>query len=201
MDQHVASSVNSLPFEPNEKLQIENITEELVRLQVKCSPVDSRFPLNLILAASFYAWKLVNIKERLDVKLTDFQRQFGIENNLVRHVARLTNFLIDLCKCIPWIVDKKRIQKRTICFYMQDLLDHPNTVVADYLKTKGAAIDAQLAKQESDLVLVRKCKMERTDFDQLPDDPDDISDSEIDSYIRSKKEVRILKKLRSSLER
>lgn len=200
MDQHVSSIVNSLQFEQHEKPQIENIVTELIRLQVKCSLIDSRFPLNVILAASFCAWKCVEIKKRLDVKLTDFVRQLNIQNNLSRHVARLTSFLVELCKCIPWIVDKKRINKRTICFYVQDVLDHPDTLVADYLKSKGEAIDVQLAKQESELPLLKKYKADRVAFDEreFTDNPNDISDGEIDSYIRSDKEVRVLKKLRSS---
>lgn len=87
------------------------------------------------------------------------------------------------------------MNKRTICFYVQDVLDHPETLVADYLNSKGAAIDVQVAQQESDLPLLKR-KVKQPDEREIADDP--ISDGEIDSYIRSDEEVRLLKKLRSS---
>lgn len=203
IDQYVTSTVNSIQFNPSELPQIENVVIELINFQRSCCLIDSKFPINVILATSFYAWKCVQIKERSNVNSKDFLIKFNIKYNLKGYLAKLTNFLIELCKLIPWISDQKRINKKTVHFYIQDLLDNPNAIVSDYLKLKNKAIDEQITKQEKNLVEFKKCKRDRSEYENLNNCEDlnwsDISDNEIDSYIRNEKEIKILKKIRSDI--
>lgn len=204
IDQHITNTVNSLPFDQTELPQIENLVTELINFQRSCCLVDSNFPLNVILATSFYAWKCVKIEERSKVNLKAFLTKFNIKCNLNKYVSKLIAFLIDLCRLIPWITDKKRINKKTVYFFTQDLVDYPVSIVTDYLKLKNEAIDQQIAEQQTSTEM--NCKRERDVFewnDELNDDKDEISlanisDSEIDSYIRTKEEVRVLKKIKKN---
>lgn len=197
IDQYIFDTINSLSFEQNEQIQIENMTYELINFQKLCCLNDSNLSVNVILAASFYAWKCIKIEERSKITLNQFLVRFKIKCYLHRYVCKLMNLLIDLCKLIPWIIDKKRINKKTIYFYTQDLIDHSSTIIADYRKLKQNEFDKKIC-QTNDRPI--DLKRERDEFmdDKSEIGLSNIPDSEIDCYIRSDEEVRLLKKLKNN---
>ena len=191
--------MSNLPFNQTESQKIENMVIELINIQRNCCLIDSNFSINIILAASFYAWKCINSKSRLNVNLKEFQSKFKIKCNLNSYVTKLIRFLIELCKLMPWILDQNRINRKTIYFYTQDLLNYSSTLVGDYMKLKSAVIDKQIVSNEAnDLIKIKRFKQERFEFNDLNDEL--ISDSEIDTYIRTDKEIEVLKKIKSNLD-
>lgn len=193
IEQQVSSALHSLAFERSEMPELINTVIELIRFQERCCSIDSRSALNVIYATAFIAWKSIKVDERLDIKLADFQNRFNLKANLKPHVCKLSKFLIDLCESVSWILNKKKLNK-TFYFHIKYLLENSVSLLDDYMKVKNKEIDRNKEQTSGNLEI--RVKRERPEFDDFQDN---ISDSEIDSYIRTDEEVRILKRIKSKL--
>lgn len=185
---HVQNTLQTLSFEENEANSIAHNTIELIRLQKKCIHVESWSATSMTYATAFFAWKAEQIEKRYKVSLKHFCSQFRIATNLRRHVAIVQKFLNDSVVLLPWTRKHCLPSKRMVIYYIKDILENPQTIACDYLKK-----------------VAKKCSQKQ--FKCLPleemdvDGDQDISDSEIDCYIRSESEVKLISKLQQKLEK
>lgn len=188
LDQLIPGVLKGLSFHENEKVRIMKLTTELLQLLDQVMLIESKCPTFIILAAAFIAWKSFDCS-RSAVSFAKFRllTKIPADSRLKRvsmFVKQLEDRLISLSGSIPWISQSK-LTRQNISQYVTEILQLKRTVVYDYKSRPESHIS----------------KAETSDAAQVVEDVDgdqDISDSEIDMYIRSSAEVSAIKRLRET---
>lgn len=206
----VPATLNGAHFEEQERIKLYERVIQLICVQRECCLVEGRSPLHIITAAAFVAWKSLKPYERRKVKLTQFCAKVGIKlkNTTSERVAELLQALMILAAKIPGKEDIK-ITKDKIALYVDDVLshrhslfydlhqciseknssdDHNPSITNELMKTFKRNAGHKKNQDESNCVKVEETSRQ--------EDAQEISDSEIDSYIRKPQEIKILKKLK-----
>lgn len=189
-DQLIAGALKGLSFHPNQKVRIMKLTAELLQLLDEVMLIESKNPTFVILAAAFVAWKSLD-RSRSAASFTKFRLLTDMPagsrfTRVTLFVKQLEDRLISLSGSIPWISQSK-LSRKNIALHVPEILQFKQTVVYDH-KSRPAPSPTSKS-QESNAAQVA---VEDVDGDQ------EISDSEIDCYIRSAAEVSAVKRLREA---
>lgn len=188
LDQLIPCSLKAVSFEESEKLKINKLVHDLLALFDQIMLIESKCPSLLILAASFIAWKSLE-RSRSATPFSKFRTitRLRSEKNhatVLRHVKELEDQMIRLAASIPWLSHIK-ITRSTTSHYVNEVLQFKKSVIYDH---KSQVELNQIPPKPTAAPVVE----ETVDGDQ------EISDSEIDMYIRSPAEVSAVKRLRAA---
>jgi transcription initiation factor TFIIIB Brf1 subunit/transcription initiation factor TFIIB len=188
LDQMIPCALKSVTFDESENFKIFKLTHSLLSLMDQVMLIECRFRTVLIHAAAFIAWKSMN-KSRSSCTFKKYRTITRIRddlnlNRVLLFIKELEDRLISLCASIPWFTHSK-IKRSTIAQYVSEILKYKRVIVHSHTKISEVTI-----KQEP---IDEKAVIEpEVDGDR------EISDSEIDIYIRSPAEVRAVKRLKTA---
>ncbi|XP_077490622.1 transcription factor IIIB 50 kDa subunit-like [Amblyomma americanum] len=176
-----------------------------------CWFLEGRSPHNLASALVFTAWKSLDIT-RTHISYAAFRQRYGLSlvtssNDTIR---ALNKVLIQLAGQIPWLKEKKLNPKKATA-YVPDIIRYSAALVIDAIRGANGSDSEQTATEvfAASFKTFRKCRKRpsssfQQDTDSASKSCDDggmyISDSEIDSYIRSEQEAKAVKEFLESHE-
>ena len=163
--------------------------------------------MHIIFAAAYLAWKSLKPSERTKLNLTKFCDLMAID---YKHTtsARVTEFFNALSKLGQKIPGKEkfRFTSQNIALYLEDILNYGHSLIYD-LSTEASKRFRAMSNNDSaaDSVYIRQTRssakrkyLVKSDAQKTCDD--EISESEINSYLRTDEEVKKLKKLKKFVE-
>ncbi|KAF8794458.1 Transcription factor IIIB 50 kDa subunit like protein [Argiope bruennichi] len=182
-------------------------TTALVKLAHDCWLMSGRSPEGVIAAAGYLCWKSIypGLKS-LTVKqfCSDFSLPYTKSSP---KVSEIKHMLLKLGKNIP-SCSKNYVNEKNILFHLNYILENSKTLrndlLTDIYKTDEIARKefsmyrrVSTVTKETEVVDIER----RCDFQPNWNKPDvEISDSEISKYIRSEKEVELIKKIKEKYE-
>ena len=188
---------------------IEGIIDLNVNYLIKCN--SGRSPVHIIMGAAYLGWKSLKPSIRKKVKLTEFCRIVSIEykHTTSKRVNEIFNALKKLGQKIPG-KEKFQFTPQNIAIFIHDILDYSNSLLFDLsldVSKQFRAVANNTEDSASKWINTFK-KIDRnqnlsnfTEIDSKGElKEEQISDSEIDCYIRSKPEVKKIKKLKKFVE-
>ena len=186
LDDLIPCSLKAVSFEESEKFAIFKLIRELLALLDQVMLIESKCPTFLIFAAAFIAWKSLD-RTRSSTRFSQFRNITKIRSDMkltrvMMYVKELEERLISLSSSIPWISQIK-LTRSTISQYVSDILQFKKTVVYDH----KSQVDKVCRESETAPVA-----------EEVVDGDREISDSEIDMYIRSSAEVSAVKRLKAA---
>lgn len=216
IEELVPSIVHDYKFDADEVQQLEQRVINMICIEKACWLVDGRSPIHLINAAIFLGWKSIKPYARAKVRFHQFCETVGMKQHKTTHhrVKELTSALIRLANFLP-AVDSQSIQinKNNIALYIDDVLRYSNSLIYDLQmtlkesnkkkKTNGYDDDyfddenwMKSFKRTKPVKKIKSINDGRREDNNVANDDPDISDTEINSYLRSETEVEFIKKLR-----
>ena len=192
--------------------QLKGRVIDIISIEKNCWLIDGRSPLHLITAATYLAWKSLAPKERAAIDFKDFSEMFGIQykKTTIHRIKELNNVLIKLAQLIPWVKFRRmRVHRNNVAFFVDDIIQYPNSLIFDlradvYRKIKNK----ENYCEEEDTLWINTFKKnkigtkrsatsetKKVSHKKMKEDSD-ISDSEINLYIRNENEIKMIKKLR-----
>ncbi|KAI1279576.1 Transcription factor IIIB 50 kDa subunit [Halotydeus destructor] len=195
---HVVSHIlRDFDFHRAESSQIFERTARILDVQKQlasshgCTNIEGRSPVRYMIASSYIAWKTLNMNERRRLPFANFAKSNGLPPGCSKSVQEavavlLRNFMV-LASKISWL-KFKNITKDTVLLYFDDIMTEAEGGVVHMLKFEAL----EGIRKAPHVPLVRPEVPVLDENDDL-----DISDSEIDKYIRSSDEVRLLEKAKS----
>lgn len=166
--------------------------------------IEGRTPVHIIFAAAFLAWKSVEPYDRRKVKLTDFCRKIGIDckHTTSQRVTELFNAIKTLATNAPDLRGRE-ITKNNIGIYLDRILEYKSSLIYDFnQKMKKRNDFKSVGATDDNMFSFFKRKFKENDesnpnHNESVNGDQEISDSEIESYLRNPKEVKYIKKLKS----
>ncbi|GBN59997.1 hypothetical protein AVEN_176186-1 [Araneus ventricosus] len=182
-------------------------TTALTKLACDCWLMSGRSPEGVITAAGYLCWKSINPGSK-SLTLKQFCSDFSMPySKSSPKVLEIKNMLLKLGKKIP-SGSKNYVNGKNILFHLNYILENSVTLRNDLLTDTYKAEEiakkefsmyrkvSSVAKETEVVSVERRC-----DFQPNMNAPDvEISDSEIAKYIRSEKEVKLIKKLKEKYE-
>ncbi|XP_054163801.1 transcription factor IIIB 50 kDa subunit-like [Oppia nitens] len=214
----VPVTLSEATFDSTERKILEEKVCKILQLLRECWLIEGRTPCHIIYAASYLAWKSIKQYERRKVKLTDYCRLIGIEykHTTSERVTELVKAIERLATHLP--KHKRNVNKYNISTVLDEVLTYQSSLVFDYnqqIKQNLAANGMTFGKEDNPNVksnewcdvFKRKIRLPNTSetnsqkisFDSNKSD-EEISDTEIESYLRTDKEVKVIKKLKKYSE-
>ena len=185
MQQLVPYCLKGACFRVSETRAVHELTLQLLQLLDQVMLIEGRSPSFLVFAAAFVAWKSLD-RSRVHCSFSDFQRETRVRANLRSAQTlskQLEEKLVELSLGLPWIKLKRRCD---VTLHVKDILCFSQSLVSDHRQRqeRGRTVeDATSAVQASS----REAEAEDGDRE--------ISDAEIDKYIRSRAEVQAVLRL------
>lgn len=138
-------------------------------------------------AALFLAWKSMHTS-RVNFSLKDYQTQLCIkyspdvkEEHIKKRLSKFQNCLVDLAKNLEWLKLPEKQLKKNISLYIKDILSNSSHLIYE----------------------IKMCEEEEAEVDVTPvedvDGDAEISDREIECYLRTDDEIAVLERAKSSL--
>ncbi|CAG2159285.1 unnamed protein product [Oppiella nova] len=200
-------------IDKTERKALEEKVAKILELERECWLIEGRTPTHIIYAATFLAWKSIKPYERRKVKLTEFCRQMGIE---YKHTTceRVTELFNAIKRLAAQLVTYRTvaITKSNISIHLDRVLQYQSSLVFDYnqqmkrnLIANGmsSSDDNDPNHKSGDWVHMfkkrSKCKAKTNESESAVDltkSDEEMSDSEINKYLRSDREIKMIKKLK-----
>jgi transcription initiation factor TFIIIB Brf1 subunit/transcription initiation factor TFIIB len=213
----ISVTLSEANFSKQELNKLEERVAQIISLEKECWLIEGRSPVHIIFAATFLAWKSLKPYERSKVKLTEFCKRVNIEykHTTCERVTELFNALKTLASKIP---GKKNlnITKTNIAVYITEILEYQNSLIYDlnqHMKFRSGKDDQNPKNKSIDWMNAFKRKSNQIngtngtivdhvtkDFDYRTKSDEEISDTEIEDYLRDKSEVKMIKKLKKLVQ-
>ncbi|CAL1293550.1 unnamed protein product [Larinioides sclopetarius] len=182
-------------------------TTALTKLACDCWLMSGRSPEGVITAAGYLCWKSINPGSK-SLTLKQFCSDFSMPySKSSPKVLEIKNMLLKLGKKIP-SGSRNYVNEKNVLFHLNYILENSETLRNDLLTDTYKADEIAkkefsmfrkvptVAKEVEVVSLERRC-----DIQPNMNAPDvEILDSEIAKYIRSEKEVKLIKKLKEKYE-
>ncbi|XP_013790960.1 transcription factor IIIB 50 kDa subunit-like [Limulus polyphemus] len=187
-------------------------TLEIINLADKLGFTSGRTATPIVIGAAFLAWQAMNI-QRMKTSFQTFCSVVGLSKLVTarRRALELKHLLVDLGKQIPWLT-ADRVTVANVILHIDSIIKYSYAFIKDKsaLSDKGKKDNNQnpdvvvsskreLVQGESSAGSCKKQKKEELSY-EAGYVSDDISDSEIDSYIKSDTEIKEYEKLLSKFE-
>ncbi|XP_015783873.1 transcription factor IIIB 50 kDa subunit [Tetranychus urticae] len=191
----IPHTLNEAKFDESESKVINERTDGLVKLVKDANLMDGKHPTYVIQAALCLAWKSIKPKERGPNKIT-FKKFCNIcklpySETGNQRFKELLDFTCTLITYLPWTKVSKQDSKSDIAFHLMDILNHSTLLIHRHREANKPKIPVVI-QETSNLMKNYKPVI----YSEEPE----ISDKEIESYIRSKKEIEFIKDLQSNLQ-
>lgn len=188
-----------LTINDKEKLVIADYSTSLLWMWRKAMLVQSYNPIYVIYSAFYFAWKAVSV-DRYEVSCKEFCKRVQIEHKpkISQRAAFYLKILQNFYRCNPMHAGEI-IHPKFICSKIKEIVAMKRIILWNYRKSPLNYHTQEIEKRKNDDCEMPQMpvKKARTNI-KSDDDDDDISDSEIESYIRSAEEVSSLKRLKES---
>lgn len=189
--------LNQARFEEKEKFGIGKKAELLLDLFNSVESLESCKPKNVIIAILFITWKSMDLRKRQSVKLSQFCREFHLEYSCTtsKKVHNFLSIISELSTYLKWFIPLNSRSKEDFLVYLDDILTYSDSVRAKYQenhKTVSSPI-----QEESNLMEYFR-NNSSLDTSNVPDV--EISDGEIEKYIRTTEEIEMMKIFRKQVE-
>nr|XP_004671546.1 transcription factor IIIB 50 kDa subunit [Jaculus jaculus] len=222
---HASPSVPAKYIEDQEKML--SRTLQLVELANEAWLVTGRHPLPVVTAATFLAWQSLRPSDRLTCSLARFCKLANVDlpYPAVSRLQELLGILLQMAKQLAWLQVLK-LDKRSVVKHIGDLLKHRHMLLRMAFRDGTAELETQEKTPEqgrgeevgldsfslpkgkrpaSPSLLLPPCMLKSPKQAQ-PTPPvstvtgdEDISDSEIEQYLRTPQEVRDFEKARAAI--
>uniref|UniRef100_G3ML04 BRF2-like C-terminal domain-containing protein n=1 Tax=Amblyomma maculatum TaxID=34609 RepID=G3ML04_AMBMU len=197
-------------LEAKERKEVISRATALLKPLRLCWFLEGRSPHCVAPALIFTAWKSLDISTRVRTSYPAFCQRHSLPNTKpdCRTVCGLNKVLIQLAAQIPWLKGKK-LSKKNASVYVPDVIRYAASLAIDGTKEADDSSDQQTATDVSVAIFRTFRKGRKGPSVPLQQDTDspskdsedgdaDISDSEIDNYIRTEREVRAVEKFLES---
>ena len=223
IEELVPQIISDNHFDKEEINQLEKRVIDIICLERVCWLVEGRSPILLINAASYLAWKSIKPNDRFKVGFTEFCQLIGMQyvKTISERVKELTAAMIKLANQMPSVkYSSIKINKKNVVFYIDYIVKYPNSLIYDLKNDIKNGLDQSFSFEnvemandnetiswmesfkQPNLDRKRKHSVDSNDVslesEKGNDDDEDpeISDTEIESYLRLDKEVKMILKLR-----
>ncbi|XP_076308295.1 transcription factor IIIB 50 kDa subunit-like [Tachypleus tridentatus] len=187
-------------------------TLEIINLAEKLGFTSGRTATPVVIGAAFLAWQSMNI-QRMKTSFQRFCSIVGLSKLVTanRRASELKHLLVDLGKQIPWLT-ADRVTVANVILHIDSIIKYSHAFIKD--KSKLTDKEKKGKNENPDAAVSSKrglvqggpsddsCKKQKKG--QLSYEAgyvsDDISDSEIESYIKSDTEIKEYEKLLSKFE-
>ncbi|XP_074602746.1 transcription factor IIIB 50 kDa subunit-like [Brevipalpus obovatus] len=189
--------LNQANFGEKEKFEIGKKAELLLELFNSIESLESCKPKNVIVATLFIAWKSMDFRQRQNFKLTQFCKKFHLEYSCTtsKRAQSFCSIISELSTYLKWFIPVNSRSKEDFLVYLDDILTYSDSVRAKYQeKHKKTSSPIQ---EESKLMEYFKNNT-ALDTSNAPDP--EISDEEIEKYIRTTEEIEMMKIFRKQAE-
>jgi len=228
IEELVPSVLMDYNMEKEEVIKLRQRIIDIISIEKACWLVDGRSPIHLISAALYLSWKSLKPYERARVKFTQFCHQFGLRYTQTTsdRIKELNDVFIKLARHIPIVKHRSiQIDKNNIALYIEDIIQYSNSLIYDLRRHVYLTISTDHSQDikhhnsniDNDTKWMNSFKR-KTYYDQFETQPNldnqenrdpqhsaisdpHISDTEIDGYLRSDREIKIYKKLRKRAKR
>ncbi|XP_043938984.1 transcription factor IIIB 50 kDa subunit [Protopterus annectens] len=209
------SSTSVPPKFAEDKLKVVERTVQIVELASETWLATGRQPIPLITAAAYLAWQSLRPVDRRKCKLSFFCELAGVEVPRASwlRLKEIIEILLKLASCLPWISVHK-IKKANIVMYISDVLQHHLFLLKVPLASSAASEDQSengnpsvehKRKLEFCPPSFKKIRMDDTTPSNLEKveekitGDEEISDGEIEQYLRTPDEVKAFQELHRCL--
>lgn len=180
--------------------------KEIIWILRKFGLIEGRSPVHIIFGSAFIAWKSLRANIRSKIKLTEFCNTVNIDykNTISKRVTELMHALKQMASKIP--IKKDFIfSKNNIAIHLEDILEYKNSLFFDVIQQNQNIPKDNSTEVSLDSMNAFKRKLCENEFSGIESKvkeemDEEISDTEIESYIRSEKEVKLIKKLKKIAE-
>jgi hypothetical protein len=207
----VGVTLSEANFHEEEREALNQRVIDIINIERECWLIEGRSPIHIIFGAAYLAWKSLKPNLRSKVKLTQFCNIVCIDykHTTSERVTEAFNALKRLASKLPG-KEKFKFTKQNIAIYIDDILQYRTSLLYDLnqqMKCKNKNDDQNSLAKSIDWVNAFKRKTygskrqeeEQTQYQDVVNktgSDEEISDTEIDSYIRDKKEVKLIKRLK-----
>ena len=187
-------------FADKEKMTISDYATGLVWMWQEACLIQGLNPITVIYVALFYAWKAVNQK-RSSITINEFCNQYGISNRraLSNKVQFFFKVLKDFAKYCPLLINSKELTKNTVSLQIEKIVSMKRLIIAQY--NQNNTYDQQVLTEQknddtdySETLPTKQIAFKKWSEDNIKEDQD-LSEEEINSYIRTDREVEVIRKL------
>ncbi len=190
-----------LTINDKEKLTIADYATNLLWMWREAMLVQSYNPVYVIYSAFYFAWKAMSV-DRYQMSCTEFCKRVKIEHKPIisQRATFYQQILRDFYRCNP-LHASETIHPNLICSKIKEIIAMKRIILWNYNKSQLNYHTQEIKKRKNDDVEVPEMsakKIRASIKAESDDDDEDISDSEIESYIRSSDEVYCLKKLKDA---
>jgi transcription initiation factor TFIIIB Brf1 subunit/transcription initiation factor TFIIB len=225
IEELVPSVLMDYNFDNSEVIKLRERIIDIISIEKACWLVDGRSPIHLISATTYLAWKSLKPYERARVKFTQFCSSFGLRytQTTCDRIKELNDVFIKLAKHIPIVKHQSiKIHKNNIALYIDDIIQYSNSLIYDlrrdvyinfYTDDSSHEIKVENLNSQNETKWMNSFKR-KVNYDKYQNDKKqilikeneeneepDISDTEIDGYLRSENEIKIYKKLQKRAKR
>jgi len=165
-----------------------------------CSPLRTQKKEELVFGAAFLSYKSQRLNERLNLPLASFARECNLkaltsdkckQKEVMAATAAIERALVALLPCLPYYVNSsKSIKSSKVLFYLEDLLKYENIV-----SLNSSQKNKPLAPDSSSPIKEEMVKQEESKSKRNQEEEENLSDLDVDEFIRSKEEVNALRPL------
>ncbi|KAH9413103.1 Transcription factor IIIB 50 kDa subunit [Dermatophagoides pteronyssinus] len=163
-------------FADKEKMTISDYATGLVWMWQEACLIQGLNPITVIYVALFYAWKAVNQK-RSSITINEFCNQY------------------DFAKYCPLLINSKELTKNTVSLQIEKIVSMKRLIIAQY--NQNNTYDQQVLTEQknddtddSETLPTKRIAFKKWSEDNIKEDQD-LSEEEINSYIRTDREVEV----------
>ncbi|XP_035211062.1 transcription factor IIIB 50 kDa subunit-like [Stegodyphus dumicola] len=175
-------------------------TTRLLKLAFSCWILTGRSPKGVIIAAAFLCWKSMH-PSRKTFPLTKFCSMYSLSNSqATKRTSELKAALLKLAKNIP-SYSENYVNEKNVTLHLDFILENSETLRNDLLTNEY--LEEEINCKEYKSFRVQRIRPEREIGDNTQCDLDmrasdvEISDTEIESYLRSDEQVKLISSLQS----
>lgn len=188
-----------LTINDKEKPVIFDYATNLVWMWREALLVQSYNPVYVIYSALYFAWKAVSV-DRYQVNCTEFCKRVNIEHKPI--ISQRVSFYLKILQnfyCCNPLHANTTVSPSLICSKIKEMIAMKRIILWNYSTSPLNFHAQEIKKRKNDNCELPEMSSKKVRTNNSnEDEEDDISDSEIDSYIRSESEVHILERLQES---
>lgn len=184
-----------LSLNEKERPMIEDYSTSLVWMWREVLLVQGFNPIYIIYAALYYGWKAVD-PDRSKIRPKQFCSEVDIEfKNIIRcRIQFFYKVLEKFVQCCPLYDSDTLVTPDTISLRIKDIISTKRIVIYKFNELKQEI--PKNGRKRASTVVYENCQ--RMDFSFLDVEDVELSDSEIDSYIRTDEEIKTIKTLQDN---
>ncbi|XP_072255242.1 transcription factor IIIB 50 kDa subunit, partial [Pyxicephalus adspersus] len=208
---------NSPPAPPEYAENLDKVLERTLKtleLAGELWLITGRHPIPIITAAAFLSWQSLSPAQRLSCTVSKFCQlcEMEVPPPTKKRKKEILEICLNLAKQLPWL-KMVFLKKKTVIQHLGDILRHWPYLLRKALASAelSGAENSGTAEQASQAnpflpPCMKKTKKRRyestfTESQQVITGDEDISDSEIDEYLRTPAEIKEIQELQAKLSR